>query len=148
MYSTLEKTIMLKSVVLFKNIDAREIFHIAQITDEEHLQADQALFHEGDSGDCLYIVVKGRLRIHKGNQELIIFQKGDALGEMALFDNLPRSASATALEETSVLKIQQDKFYELMASRMEIMQSIVKMLSLRLRAATQQVSDLMSQNAQ
>ncbi len=148
MYSTLEKTIMLKGVVLFKNIDAREIFHIAQITDEEHLQAGQVLFNEGDAGDCLYIVVKGRMRIHKGNQELIIFHKGDALGEMALFDDLPRSASATALEETSVLKIQQDKFYELMASRMEIMQSIVKMLSLRLRAATQQVSDLMAQSAQ
>lgn len=145
MYSTLEKTILLKSVMMFKDIDAREIYHIAQITEEEHFKADQPLFHEGDPGDCLYIVVSGRVRIHKGSQELAVFQKGDTLGEMAIFDDLPRSASATALEETAVLKISQAKFFELMATRMEIMQAIIKTLSLRLRHATQQVTDLMAQ---
>jgi AAA family ATP:ADP antiporter len=146
MYSTLEKTILLKGVVLFKDIDAREIYHIAQITEEEHFKPGQPLFSEGDSGESLYIVVAGRVRIHKGNQELAVFDKGETLGEMALFDSLPRSASATALEETAVLKIAGDKFYELMATRMEIMQGIVKTLSLRLRHATQQVTELMTQH--
>lgn len=144
MYSTLEKTILLKGVVLFKDIDAKEIYHIAQITEEEHFKPGQALFSEGDQGDSLYIVVAGQVRIHKNDKELAVFQKGDTLGEMAIFDDLPRSASATALEDTAVLKITQEKFFELMATRMEIMQSIIKTLSLRLRHATQQVTELMA----
>jgi CRP-like cAMP-binding protein len=55
------------------------------------------------------------------------------LGEMALLDQEPRSADATAEAETTVLKIAQDGFYELMAGNSEIMQQIIKMLSGRLR---------------
>src|SRR5690606_34381321 len=104
MYTTLEKTILLRGVVLFKDMPADEIFHVAQITEEKRITAGDVLFHEGDPGDSLYIVVEGSLRVHIGSQELAVFKKGDALGEMALFDNLPRSATATALEDTTLLR--------------------------------------------
>jgi len=54
---------------------------------------------------------------------------------MALLDQEPRSASATAREETVLLRINGEDFYDLLASRMEIMQGIVKVLTRRLRKA-------------
>src|SRR5690606_29751784 len=130
---------LLRGVVLFKDIPADEIFHVAQITEEKRITAGDELFHEGDPGDSLYIVVEGSLRVHIGSQELAVFKKGDALGEMALFDNLPRSATATALEDTTLLCISREQFFDVMTTRMEIMQSIVRTLSLRVRAANEQV---------
>lgn len=140
MYTTLEKTILLRGVLLFKDIPAAEIFHIAQITEETSVASGEALFHEGDAGDSLYIIAAGRIRIHTGNQQLAVFGKGDTLGEMAVFDNLPRSATATALEDTTLLRISREPFFEVMATRIEIMQSIVRTLSLRVRAANEQLS--------
>lgn len=142
MFTTLEKTIMLKSVPLFNAIPADEIFHVAQITEEAKAEQGTALFNEGDTGDCLYIIVEGQVRVHKGSQELAIFNKGDTLGEMALFDNLPRSATATTLADSVLLKITREQFFEVMATRMEIMQSMVRTLSLRVRAANEQVAEL------
>jgi len=54
---------------------------------------------------------------------------------MALLDQEPRSASVTSTEETTLLEINGEDFYDLMASRMEIMQGIVKILTQRLREA-------------
>jgi CRP/FNR family cyclic AMP-dependent transcriptional regulator len=146
MYTTLEKTILLRGVVLFQDIPADEIFHVAQITEEKRIPAGDVLFHEGDPGDSLYIVVEGSVRVHIGSQELAVFKKGDALGEMAVFDNLPRSATATALEDTTLLRISREQFFEVMTTRMEIMQSIVRTLSLRVRAANEQVTELMARS--
>jgi len=133
MYSILEKTILLKSVDLFKNIPGDVLTRIAQISEETYHSEENLMFSEGDYGDSMYIVVEGNVRIHKGEHHIVTLGKSTVLGEMALLDQEPRSADATAEAETTVLKIEQDGFYELMAGNSEIMQQIIKMLSGRLR---------------
>ena len=133
MYSILEKTILLKSVDLFKNIPGDVLTRIAQISEETFHSEEKLMFSEGDYGDSMYIVVDGNVRIHKGEHHIVTLGKSTVLGEMALLDQEPRSADATAEAETTVLKIEQDGFYELMAGNSEIMQQIIKMLSGRLR---------------
>ena len=135
MYSTLEKTIFMKGVDLFHDISGEEVSHAAQITEEVHLGQDETIFEEGDLGDSMFIIVDGAVRIHKGNKEIAVLSKGKFIGEMALLDQEPRSASVTTTEETVLLKINGEDFYDLMASRMEIMQGIVKVLTHRLREA-------------
>ena len=83
----------------------------------------------------MFIIVDGRVRIHKNESEIAVLSKGEFIGEMALLDQEPRSASATTLRETVLLKIEREDFYDLMASRMDIMQGIVKVLTGRLREA-------------
>ena len=135
MYSTLEKTIFMKGVDLFHDISGEEVSHAAKITEEVHLGQDETIFEEGDLGDSMFIIVDGAVRIHKGNKEIAVLSKGKFIGEMALLDQEPRSASVTTTEETVLLKINGEDFYDLMASRMEIMQGIVKVLTHRLREA-------------
>lgn len=136
MYSTLEKTILLKHVDLFQNIPARDISHLAQIAREVELKSGETLFSEGDPGEDMYVIAYGKIRIYTAEGvDIIVLEKGQVLGEMAILDREPRSASATALEDTMLLRITRIEFFELMASRIEIMEGIIQMLTLRLRGA-------------
>lgn len=139
MYSTLEKTILLKTVNLFKTIPAENLSRISQIAEEVHFPADTPIFKEGDYGDSLFIVVEGTVKIHKGDMDLATLGKGNCLGEMALLDQEPRSADATTVEESILLKIAQEEFYEVLGSNTEIMQGIIKLLTGRLREANEKL---------
>jgi len=136
MYSTLEKALILKSIDLFESIPSEELIRVAQIADEEQFETDSLLFEEGDFGDSMYIVANGKVRVHKGERTIVELEKGACVGEMALLDQEPRSADVTVIADTTLLKITQDGFYELMSSNMEIMQGIVKLITSRLRKAT------------
>jgi EAL domain-containing protein (putative c-di-GMP-specific phosphodiesterase class I)/CRP-like cAMP-binding protein len=69
----------------------------------------QYLFSEGDDGDCAFIIEKGSVEVYlnKQNKKMIIatLSSGDLVGEMAIIDRLPRTASAVALEDTDVIVI-------------------------------------------
>ena len=136
MYSTLEKALILKSIDLFETIPSEELIRVAQIADEEQFETDSLLFEEGDFGDSMYIVANGKVRVHKGERTIVELEKGACVGEMALLDQEPRSADVTVNADTTLLKITQDGFYELMSSNMEIMHGIAKLITNRLRKAT------------
>ena len=136
MYSTLEKALILKSIDLFETNPSEELIRVAQIADEEQFETDSLLFEEGDYGDSMYIVANGKVRVHKGERTIVELEKGACVGEMALLDQEPRSADVTVNADTTLLKITQDGFYELMGSNMEIMHGIVKLITNRLRQAT------------
>jgi hypothetical protein len=135
MYSTLEKTILLKSVSLFSEIPAEKLSQIAQVAEETQWPAGSVVLREGDAGDALFIVANGSVRVHKGALNLATLRKGDCVGEMAVLDQAPRSADATADEDTTLLKIAQEDFYEVLAANPEITERIVRLLSRRLREA-------------
>ncbi|MED5266184.1 MAG: Npt1/Npt2 family nucleotide transporter [Candidatus Neomarinimicrobiota bacterium] len=135
MYSTLEKAMILKSVDLFASIPSQELIRVAQIAEEEEYQPDTSLCKEGDFGDCMYIIANGKVKVHKGDRTLVELEKGAFVGDMALLDQEPRSADLTTSAETTLLKISQDAFYELMSSNFEIMNGILKIISSRLREA-------------
>ena len=135
MYSTLEKAMILKSVDLFASIPSQELIRVAQIAEEEQYETDAPLCKEGDFGDCMYIIANGKVKVHKGDRTLVELEKGAFVGDMALLDQEPRSADLTTSSETTLLKISQDAFYELMSSNFEIMNGILKIISSRLREA-------------
>ena len=107
----------------------------AQIAEEEEYQPGTSLCKEGDFGDCMYIIANGKVKVHKGDRTLVELEKGAFVGDMALLDQEPRSADLTISAETTLLKISQDAFYELMSSNFEIMNGILKIISSRLRDA-------------
>ena len=68
------------------------------------LEKGEILFREGDPSDCMFVIKKGRIAITKtkGSGEIVLAElhAGQMLGEMAFFDNKPRSAGARAVEKT------------------------------------------------
>lgn len=140
MYTTLEKAVFLKSVSLFQNIPAERIADIAQVAVETHVAANEVLFREGDHGDSLYIVLSGCVRVHKGEKTLASLTRGACLGEMAVLDQEPRSADVTAMEESTLLRIDQEAFYEVLSQSPELMHGIIRLLTSRLRATGERLA--------
>jgi len=138
MLSILEKTIILRSTNLFEGVPGENIYHVAQVMEEERLGKGILLFERGDKGDYFYIIVNGEILIHIGETELYRHGKGEYFGEMALLDDYPRSTSATALEDTLLLKINQDDFLDIMMDHKEVRRSILRILSERSRRLTDQ----------
>ena len=133
MYSNLEKTIILKSVNLFKNIPGNVLSKVAQIASEVHLEPNQNLFKKDELGNSMFIIVSGSIIVHQNNRILTQLEKGSFLGEMSLLDHKPRSADATSKPETILLEISQEGFYELLIKNPEIMRQIMKELTHRIR---------------
>jgi hypothetical protein len=133
MLTTLEKTILLKSVPLFEAIPGEELSRVAQIAEEKEFSPGETIFRDGDFADCLYIIVTGSVRIQKRGKELAVLAKGHPLGEMAVLDSSPRSADATTAETTATLRVGQEQFLEIMQSNSQIMKGVIRMLLNRLR---------------
>jgi CRP-like cAMP-binding protein len=97
----------------------------------------QTIFNAGDLGTCMFIIYAGTVRISRDNHELARFGKGDFFGELALLDTEARSASADALTDVRLFRIDQDDFYDLMEERGEVLRSIVRTLCQRIRRQNQ-----------
>ena len=106
---------------------------IAEIAEEQPLAAGDQVFALGEPGDALYLIVEGKVKVHRGDKELVRLGERDVFGEMAVLDSEPRSASVTALEDAVVLKIGRDDFRDILGERPEIAMGVMKVLTRRLR---------------
>jgi CRP-like cAMP-binding protein len=132
---TVEKVLFLKSIDLFSQIPGEDLSQIALITDEVAFEVGDEIFRQGDSGQTLYFIIEGKVRIHaEGVQgDLAVLGERAVFGEMALLDSEPRSAAATAVTDVVCLKIERDDFNEILAEKSEIAQGIIKVLTRRIR---------------
>lgn len=133
MLLTVEKVLLLKSVSLFSHIPDTLLLEIASIVQDEHVQEGETIIYKDDLGDCMYVIVDGRVRVHDGDRTFAQLNNADVFGELALLDAEPRAASVTAMDETYLLRLNQETFYELIADYPEVLRGIIRVLSQRLR---------------
>lgn len=111
----------LKELFLFQLLSKDEIKEIVDIFYEKVYAAGTKIFSENDKGDTMYIIKSGSVKITKQKdgeeQEIITLMPGDFFGEVALFDYVFRTATATAVEETAVLEVQREQFNKLFSQK-------------------------------
>ena len=129
----IEKVLVLKSLNLFKETPENILADLAPLMKEMQYEQGTEIFKEGETGDCMYIIQQGNIKIHKGNTTLAILKEKEVFGELSLLDADTRSASATADTDCILYKIDQEPFYELMDERPEIAKGFIKILCQRLR---------------
>jgi CRP/FNR family cyclic AMP-dependent transcriptional regulator len=129
-----EKVLILKSLTIFKDTPENILADLAPLMQEEDFEKNTVLFHEGEIGDCMYIIRNGEIRIHKGHTTLAVFGENEVFGELSLLDAEKRSASATCLTDSTLFRIDQEPFYELIEARPEVARGFIKILCQRLRA--------------
>ncbi len=134
MLSTVEKVLFLQDVDIFEYTSTEDLSHIAAITEEVEFDADTVLFKEGAISDSMYMVIKGKVRLTRGEQEVMVARDKDVFGTWALFDDEPRVATATTLEHTQLLRIDREEFIDLLADYVAITQSVLKTMVKRLRS--------------
>lgn len=108
---------------------------------EQRFAHGEVIMSEGETGDALYIIWSGQVLVFVGDvtcPTILGYRgAGEILGEMALLENRPRSASVVAVGDVRLLKISRDKFYELLQNETDIGLKIMGVLSSRLRGAEQ-----------
>ena len=107
----------------------------------------EVLFHEGDPGDALFVVASGAVKVFLPSEDgeeaiLATLRRGDFLGELALLDGAPRSASAVALEATETLALPREQFLALVAAEPAIRDALLALLAGELRRLTTHVAEL------
>ena len=109
--------------------------------------AGTTIFHEGDPGDAIYVVVDGRIRMSRlsgsGTEAtLALIGAGDCTGELSLFDGKPRSATATAMQATRTFVVSREDFVNWIKERPGASLALLETLSLRIRRTNEIVTDL------
>lgn len=138
----------LRRVPIFSALNEDCLQRVASILVEKSYSRKSIVFHEGDHGDSLYTIKSGRIKIAKvaidGREKtLSILQPGDFFGEMAIFDNMPRSATAEALDsDVRLFALNKKDFERLIHEYPSIALGIMKDLTRRIRQTNQQVEDL------
>ncbi len=142
MISIIDRVVFLRSVDLFAGLPAETVGDLAAMTEEVRLDAGQTLFEQGDTGSSMFVVVEGRMRIHADGHTIDERGQRAVLGELALLDAEPRSASATALEPVLLLRIEQEPFFELMTDRPEVLRRMLHSVIATLRSRLADVAHL------
>ena len=133
MYLPIEKILILKTVDIFAELGDATLADLAAVASEIELTPGETLFEKGDTGTSMYVVARGRVRVHDGEVTFVELGERRFFGELAMIDAEQRSASVTALDETVLLRIGQAAFYELMADSSEVAEAILKALCARIR---------------
>ncbi|MEX1364074.1 MAG: cyclic nucleotide-binding domain-containing protein, partial [Nannocystaceae bacterium] len=130
----------LKNVPLFSELSYQQLVRVMNLSKQSAMEPGQVLFSEGDAGNELFVVLRGRVGLSRGGIEVAEVTVGAHLGEMSLVDASTRSASATVLEAGKFLSIGRDDFYDVLrrepALAVKLLWSFVRVLADRLRQTT------------
>ncbi len=126
-------TKFLSKVSFFSEVSQASLKHLCQDLNTETFFKRDIIFKKGDRGKSMYVILTGKVKVHENKHVYGYFGKGECFGEYALLDNMPRSASVTAEEETKVLKIDRPHFLDLMAKDSGFTQGILSVLIKRHR---------------
>ncbi len=124
-----------------------DITALARLGGVKKFGEDEVFFNFGDTGKEMYIILKGRVGVFINSfdgfpAKLNELRTGDFFGEMSLLENLPRSATISALEETVVLIINESNFEHVIAQQPNLAMRIMKGISNRLRQTNEELSFL------
>jgi CRP-like cAMP-binding protein len=127
-------------VVVRGNTEKRKTSFIVEF------QENDKIFEEGDLGTEMYIIQSGKVAISKlvrGEEQILaVMEKGDFFGEMSILEDLPRSATARALEPVRVVEINGSTFGQMLIDNSEIAIRMMRKLSRRLRDADEYLKEM------
>ncbi|MEP5338274.1 MAG: sigma 54-interacting transcriptional regulator [Algibacter sp.] len=123
----------LSEIPFFSEVSRESLQQLYINTIQEAFIKNETIFEKNTVGDSMYVIVSGKVKVHDTSHLYDTLQKGDCFGEYALIDNKARSASVTAIESTTVLKIERHQFLNLMSSDSGFSQGILSVMIKRHR---------------
>ena len=138
---------LLRQVPFLAALDEADREALAAVAKRRRFMRGEAIFHKDDPGESLFIVEKGSVRIFLVSPQgsdltLAVLAAGDFFGDMALLDGRPRSASATALQQTETVVLDREDFTSVIASRPQSAMAVLAAVVERLREANEMAGDL------
>lgn len=143
--TVIERLVVLAGVDAFAQLPGDVLADVAELVEVVHVEAGIELFAQGDTGTSMFVVVQGELRVHVGDRVIDRPGPREVLGELALLDAEPRSASVTAETDAVLYRLDAEPFSELLSERPEVLRAILRTVIGRLRARTADVAALRDQ---
>ena len=139
------KVYVLRRMPLFRHLVYKEILRLLNVTSVKEYAPGEEIIKEGAPGDEMYVLLRGKIRLHKNDAFITHLEPGAHIGEMALVDRRhPRSASATAEERSRVLILSRKDFYEIIRKEPQLSTKLLwaftQVLADRLRKTTAELS--------
>jgi CRP-like cAMP-binding protein len=139
------KVDVLRRMPLFRHLVYKEILRVLNVTTVREFAPGEEVIREGTPGDEMFILLRGKLRLHKNEAFITHMMPGAHIGEMALVDRRqPRSASATAEERSRLLSLRRSDFYEIVRKEpqlsVKLLWAFTQVLADRLRKTTEELS--------
>jgi CRP/FNR family transcriptional regulator, cyclic AMP receptor protein len=150
MSATLE---LLRPIPLFTSLTQEELEKIAELCETKRWESGEYIFHEGEQGNRLFIIVEGSVRISRqipgaGEEALAVLQRGALFGEMAVFDKSERSTDAISHRGTTTLTISRSELEMLLEFNRDlaykVLWAVVRMLSGRLRSTNDSLKSFLA----
>jgi HEAT repeat protein len=141
----MEKVLTLKGVPIFAHLQFKELLAIASISRDVSFEPGDAIIRQGERGYTMYIIVSGRVRIvsradgDRLDVQLAALKENDYFGEMALFDDSPRSATAVAEGPVAALRIEKREFRDMLREYPGVSIMICEEFCRRLRRTIEKV---------
>jgi len=142
---------ILSEIPFFEDFSSDELEYFSRNTSLRSFPEQTTLFESGDIGDALFFIVEGSVEVHLETNEakpLIIatFYRGSCVGEMAIVDDYPRSATILVKEPSELLILTRNRFESICKENppvgIKFLRGIAKSLSVRLRKTTGRFADL------
>jgi CRP-like cAMP-binding protein len=134
-----EKVISLEGVDLLASLSPEHLARIASIAQEVRIPPGKTILEASKPLDALYVIVEGAVELSRGEQPLTTAREGEVLGAWALFEeDDPLPVTARTLEDTCLLRIDREDFYDLLADNSEITSAIFSTLVKRFRRLVEQ----------
>lgn len=142
-----EKIVLLRGMEIFEGLTVSELAAVAAVTEEETLPPGSEFISEGEPGETMYLIVSGQVEVTKKGADgcsvgLAKMGPGGYVGEMALFDNLVRSATVVTSEDTRLLVLHKAEFTEAVREYPQVALQVCKELSRRLRGLQKKIQDM------
>jgi CRP/FNR family cyclic AMP-dependent transcriptional regulator len=132
---------------LFEGLEHDELEGIARAMSRRRYRRHEVIFHEGDPGDALHLVVEGQVKIARESAEgaeaiVVILSPGDTFGELVLLDGAPRSATAIAVEPTETLAMSRESFATVIDGTGPFRWRVLGAIAQRIRRVTDQLAEV------
>lgn len=142
---------LLRNIPLFAKIEPSKLKLLAFTSERLTYQAGQVLCRQGDIGDAAYIIIDGtaavRIGTPNGDIEVARLGRGDVVGEIAILCDVPRTATVSATEKVTALKITKELFFRLINEFPQIAIEIMRELAARLERTNARLRDAVSRDS-
>jgi CRP-like cAMP-binding protein len=133
-----EKVISLEGVDLLRNLTPEQLARIASIAREVKYPPGRMVLEAGKPSDALYTIVDGAVELIRNGEALHVARQNEVLGAWALFDEDPMPVEARTVEDTRLLRIGRDDFYDMLSDNVEIAAAVFSTLVKRFRKLVEQ----------
>jgi hypothetical protein len=135
----------LSNIPMFRYLAYNELLKVFAEMTQVHASPGQMIIEENTTGDDMFVLITGKVKVHSGDTLLTHLGPGAHFGEMSLVDKAPRSASITAEEDTTLLRMTRDDFFAMIrkesGTAKKILWNFLQVLTQRLRQTNVELRD-------